>query len=240
MRKFLLEKHTYDRWINYGTLYGMSSESLVILTTPFHEQFSKLLAIHTQTIYYQMAIICLAQRATMLRVQSEVTEIKDLVNTKNHDDTIIILKSISELYQNYIEFINKLYFREITSQIQGIEMYSKMQDVMNIHRDIKDLDGEIEELHTYSSMIEQKIIVDQQTQFAKKQSNLNKIAFIFLPSTLLAGILGMNVFDGENALYLSNNTIDWYPIFYVGLVILIAIIISVCSFWENLKKCFKK
>ena len=215
--KKILKKHTYDRWIDYGTIYGMCNESLVSITDPFHNFFPKLIATHTLTIYYQMAILCLAQRATMLRFQTEVTIIKNL--DQSEKDPTEVSNEISGIYQNYIEFVNKLYFREVTSQIQGIEMYSQLQDVMNIHDDIKDLDGEIEELHTYSNMLEQA----NETKAANK---LNKVVIWFLPPTLLFGIFGGNFLD-LNTNLIWGGVIDFTTIYWILSIIIASLLISV-------------
>ena len=78
-------------------------------------------------------------------------------------------------------FLNRIYFREVTSQIQGIELYTMFQEAMNLEKEVKDLDNEIQELFEYQNMQEQR--------------RLNKIASLFLPITLITSFLGMNTFD---------------------------------------------
>ncbi|MBX7226364.1 MAG: CorA family divalent cation transporter [Chitinophagales bacterium] len=163
-----LEQHTYQRWTGENSYYGISRDSLICLA-----DWDKL-RIDMQTMYYQIAIICLVQRSSVLRFSYEVNNI-----TTRMDAGINVNAEIKDLYRNYIEFINKLYFREVTSQIQGIEMYAKLQEVMSIEKEVKDLDDEINELHTYVSMDEQE--------------KLSKIATWFLPFSIVAGFLGMNM-----------------------------------------------
>ncbi len=206
----LMGKHTYDRWINCeaidkrngldyikaGTLYGMSRDSFVCLGG------WNLLAIHMTTMYYQMAILCLAQRSSVLRFSYEVGLITNQLE-KNKDAT----KDIKDLYKNYIQFINKIYFREVTSQIQGIEMYNQFQEVMGLEKDVKDLDNEIKELHTYISMVE--------------QSNLSKVAVWFLPAGVIVGILGMNTFT-EDTFRFNSKMPDWIGIGWILAVVLVS------------------
>jgi len=52
---------------------------------------------------------------------------------------------------------------------------------------IKDLDGEIDELHRYVMLL-----VDESRN--ENGEMLNKLAAIFLPATVITGILGMNKF----------------------------------------------
>lgn len=138
MEKELLEKHTYIRWIKYGTLYGISRYSFMMLTGR-NDSVRQYLLPHIQTMYYQIVILALAQRASILRFSDEVAYVSRLKD-KSSD-------KISVLYENYIKFVNKIYFREVTAQEQGIELYDKLLNHMRIKEDIKDLDNEIAELH---------------------------------------------------------------------------------------------
>jgi hypothetical protein len=182
MQEKALNECTYERWSEYGTIYGMSRDSFVSLSDTLQNLTNKNIPSvyeHMRTMYYQMAVLCLAQRASVLRFSYEVSLITDILEKENNPS-----KKIQDLYKNYIQFINKIYFREVTSQIQGIEMYSQFQKVMNLENDVKKLDEEISELHQYVSMVE--------------DSNLSKIALWFLPLGAIAGILGMNVFTDAN------------------------------------------
>ena len=190
MQKKLIDEVTYDRWMNNGTLYGISRYSMVSLTD--RSWFAtNILRVHIETIYYQMAILLLAQRASILRFSDEVSALSDI----DEKDDKEVAKKISILYKAYIRFVNKLYFREVTPQEQGIEMYEIAQNVMNIKRDIKDLDNEIAELHSYMNMIEEKSRND-------RLEVISKIGAIFLPPTLLAGMFGMNMINfSQNPLF---------------------------------------
>jgi hypothetical protein len=190
-----LEKITYNRWLGYGTVFGFSQDSFVCVT----EAVSKLvvpLNTHMKTMYYQMAVLSLAQRASVLRFSAEVSTLADLGKA----DKTKAVELIEKLHLNYIEFINKIYFREVTSQIQGIEIYQKFQTVMNMVNDVKDLDTEIKELFNYASMIRQ----DQQQIESQRLTN---IATWFLPAGVIVGIMGMNAFMKDDMNWGGNA--DW-------------------------------
>ena len=195
MQKELIEKATYDRWMDfeYGlTLYGMSRYSFVCLSNASEYSQNVLPLPHMRTMYYQMFTLLLAQRASILRFSDEVSALSDLGEEEQ--------KELSEksriLYKNYIRFVNKLYFREVTAQDQGIELYDMARDVMRIDKDIKDLDEEIAELHSYVDMQEEKSRND-------RLELISKLGAVFLPPTLLAGMFGMNFidFDQHNPFY---------------------------------------
>lgn len=213
--KFMQEKNsidnTYDRWVEYGTLFGFTRDSFVCISKDLETFRKPDVRIHMKTMYYQMAVLCLAQRATVLRFSAEVSGLADLGKTNKAQ----VSKRIQQLYLNYIEFINKIYFREVTPQIQGIEIYSKFQQIMNIHNDVKDLDNEISELHEYVSLL-------QDEERNEEAAKLNRLATIFLPATLVFGILGANFFNDDKFLseFLSIRSILWIAFGFIPSIII--------------------
>ena len=180
MQEEIVKRSTYDRWVNNQTLYGVSRYSFVALTD--RGWFStNILRRHMESVYYQMTVLLLAQRASILRFSDEVTALSDL-----DGDAAQLSERTSVLYKNYIRFINKLYFREVSPQEQGIELYDMARRNMRIDEDVKDLDNEIAELHSYVSML------DEQRR-NREMEKLSRLGYAFLPPTLMAGLLGMNV-----------------------------------------------
>ena len=81
----------------------------------------------------------------------------------------------------------------MTVQDQGIEIYDMLMQQFASSEKIKELDGEIGELHQYITLL-----IDQ-----KRNENgewLNWLATVFLPATVITGIFGMNPF-GANMLW---------------------------------------
>ena len=109
-----------------------------------------------------------------------MTELSKLKKEKSKKLT----DEISGLYKEYIRFVNQIYFREVTAQEQGIELYNMIQEKMKIAEQVKDLDGEIEELHNYANLLEQK---EQERRIAK----ITVLGAIFLPATFF----GRSVWD---------------------------------------------
>ncbi len=191
MSKELLKKHSYDRWIGYGTLYATTRYSLVAFSNDFKtlKKFhADYIPTHLKTMYTQMIALVLAQRASILRFSDEVTNISHL-DEKSEDN---LTTKVEKLHKEYIKFTNKIYFREVTAQEQGIELYDKMLEVMKIKENVKDLDNEISELYNYARLIEEG-------KTKKEVDKLTKLGSYFLPPTLVAGIFGMNVFGDSIA-----------------------------------------
>ncbi len=223
MKEKLIKNNTYSRWIKWGTLFGMSRFSLVILTSSFSElekNNASFLVRHLQSMYYKMAELCLLQRATVLSFSDEVTHVSNLIDKEDTKDQNLISKKIDSLYKHYILFVNKIYFREITAQEQGIEMYEMMQNIMRISNDVKDLDNEIDELNRYASMLDDK-------KETREMKRLTLLATFFLPLTLVAGILGMNTLPGTSKVskYLFNGNLHW-PLIISFLLMVLSVIVT--------------
>lgn len=182
MHKELIKKSTYKRWNNYGTFFGITRYSFVCLSTNSDFTKNTLPLPHMKTMYFQMVTLLLVQRASLLRFSDEITSISD-VRGKETPST----ENIQSLFKNYLRFVNKLYFKEVTAQDQGIELYDKAIDILNIKRDVEDLRQEIGTLNNYA-------FLEQDREEKEEMHKLTKLGTLFLPPTLLAGILGMNVF----------------------------------------------
>ena len=183
MTKEFIKQSTYDRWVEYGTLFGITRYSFVVLTDSGFFGKNVILS-HTQTMYFQIFSLLLAYRATIIEFSDEIQDI-----TSKPDEEIIT--EAKELYKRYLNFLNKLYFKEVTAQDQGIELYNKAMQIMDIPKYMNDLDNEINELHSYVDMLEEK----------KRNKKLDAITYLggaFLPLSLVLGFFGVNVGKTNN------------------------------------------
>lgn len=176
MHKKLIDQATYLRWQKWGTVYGISRYSMMMLTSsdcPAH------LLDTFQNVYVRMTELVLVQRASLLRFSSEVTNISALKKGEG------LSHRVSDLYQEYIRFVNQIHFREISAQDQGIELYNMLYIMASLEKEVEKLDHEIEELHNHVSLIEDR-------KNSKVMDLLTFIAAIFLPVTVISGFFGMN------------------------------------------------
>lgn len=189
----LIKKHTYDRWINWGTLYGVSRYSFVIITGSQYEFESKL-DNHFKNLYYYLVLSSLVERSSVLRFSEKVSSIAftSIKLNLNHAD----IENVTHLYSDYINFINNFHLREITAQEQGIELYNMLIEKMNIENEVEFIDNEIAELHTYVNMVEDR-------ERNRKMVSLNRLATFFLPATLVAAIFGIGYIT-------SQSTFRWF------------------------------
>ena len=85
-----LRKHTYARFADKGTFYGISRYSFVLLTDEGWFA-SNILVTHLKTMYYQIIVLSLMQRASILRFSDEVTEISKIDDEREQSERIKIL-----------------------------------------------------------------------------------------------------------------------------------------------------
>ena len=189
MFKALLKGATYTRWSDYATFYGISRYSFTCL---IGEDSIGLLN-HMKTMYYRMASLVLAQRILSLFYSREISEISRKLD-ENELTKKELRRRVDILNRDYLRFVNNVYFREVTSQEQGIELYDLLQDQMNIKRDEQGLSTEVEQLYHYVTMTNDEL----RNEEAEK---LGIIATLFLVPTLLTGIWGMNLNEFGSYIY---------------------------------------
>ncbi|WP_066506989.1 CorA family divalent cation transporter [Abyssisolibacter fermentans] len=230
MRRQLLKKHTYSRWVDYGTLYGITMYSFIALSNGSDSEKENKLLQHHKTMYYQMVCLSLAQRASVLKFSSEASKISDLASLDNKKTSKELNDKVTSLHKQYIRFINKLHFREVSAQIQGIELYNMLYENMRLERDVKRLNEEISELHNFVSFNNERIT----------NSTLNMLTVLgalFIIPTFITGLYGMNIFEEESIIKIEYNSVSWIAC-HIGIpmfIVLINLIKSV-NIYQRIKK----
>lgn len=222
-----LIKNSYTRWIDYGTLYGVSRYSFVALTSNFEtlqNNNASFTVKHVQSIYYKIAELCLLQRASILSYSEELSEIVKNLNGA------INLEKVKGLYKRFMQFKTKICFDEVTAQDQGIEIYNLIRREMAIQLELESLEKRITEMYNYAALVEQ--------ENEKKETNrLNNIAMwltaLAVPS-LLISILSITSFDHLSDKLLCQGS--FWP-FWGGmiLVVILSFLILVSIFWSKVK-----
>lgn len=138
MLQLMLEKHIYDRWIERGTLTGISEYSMITVTTAtdIKEEY---LARNFLTEYVEMMILVLAQRASLLAFERMIS------------DSTLGRADISEIQERYIRFQSQLLLKEVTPQQQGIELYKMLVDNLFINEQMNEIEKQITTLANYES-----------------------------------------------------------------------------------------
>lgn len=158
MRQKLLQSSIYDRWQQWGTLYGLSRYSFVMLTTIGCPDY---LIRYFETEYERMTEMVLVQRASILRLSRVL---KDSTNSEYND--------FKKHYAEYIDFLSKFRFVEVSAQDQAIELYYMLSEKLRIRNNAEHLDRQFNEVQEYLEL--------------NSQRHLNLWAAILVPVSLLS------------------------------------------------------
>jgi Mg2+ and Co2+ transporter CorA len=220
MKKRLLRDHTYGRWSGYGMLYGVTRYSFVCLTN--RGSFArKVVRKHLQQHYKSMAELLLAQRASLLKFQEEISRIsgkcldlsEEVLKQESSDENggrngnlfseddkpteLELFKKISrnvfQLHARYLRFMNRLGFMEVTAQDQGIELFDLGRRSMNLPAQMENLQQEMRELSDFVEQRRQNLHLKEERERNRKLAALNFMAFLFLPLTLAAALWAMDI-----------------------------------------------
>ncbi len=230
MKKQLLHAHTNARWAEFGTFYGISRYSFVCLTYSLESlknSNAQFLVNHIQTMYYKLAELCLVQRACVLRFSAEVSEISAL----DKKEKKYLTRNVSNLYKQYLQFVNKIYFKEVTAQEQGIELYDMLQEKMRISEQVTGLEAEIEKLYQF-------VNIREQSAQTTEMNLLNKIATYLLPPTLIAAFFGVNFVDREWVAGFSSKL--YWPFWYIVIVAIVFTLVFIIFFAPLSRKRLRK
>jgi hypothetical protein len=187
MKRELLKNATYDRWSKFKTLFGITRYSFVVLTESkesLQKNNAEFIINHSKTMYFQMITILLATRTSILRFSDEIAS---LASNESIDT-----EKLTKLYQRYLTFYNRLYFKEVTHQDQGIELYDMARKQMKIDEHIEKLDGKFTKLFEFA-----KIQSDDKN--SEKMDRLTVMGAIFLPPSLMIALFSMGIFEYEQS-----------------------------------------
>lgn len=183
--KEYIQNHTYQRWTDDGLYYGISRYSFVILANGDDWFHSNIVLKHLQTMYFQLVLLSLLQRGSIVRFSEEITRLsRELSSGKQLKRST---QAVQSLYARYLEFVNKIYFREVTPQEQGIELYQMIQKNMEIERDVKSLQTEI---HDFFNLLELRATEQQ----SDAMNTLTVIGSGLLVPSLILAYYGVSAF----------------------------------------------
>lgn len=135
MLKRMLAENVYDRWIEFrdkgelsGTVHGISEYSMICISASLFSANAFL------TEYIEIAMLVLAQRASLLAFERRISEVSS--NKKGE----------KELQEQYIDFDSQYMLHEVTAQQQGIEIFNIILEKMFIKDEKADVENQIRNL----------------------------------------------------------------------------------------------
>ncbi|MCX8027982.1 MAG: hypothetical protein N3A62_09050 [Thermodesulfovibrionales bacterium] len=218
--KPFLKKHLYTRWEHVGTLYGFCRYADMTL------MFGKpdFLETNFKTVYYQMAILNLFYRCALIDFAERSSKVtRDLIKkgdwTSNNE--------VKKLRHDFLKFSNVWYFKEVTNQEQGIEMFEMQRKAYEIDELFKGVKEEIEKLDEF-------IRIEQSEKEQKAINELTMIATPLLILSLLTGFMGMNLEGGMFKVIKEGKGFEWVFIpDFVFIVLSVLAIYYICRAFKR-------
>ena len=131
MRKALLDKYVYQRWLDYGSIYTVAAQGLIAISTAAEGTDTGFIVENFRTQYYQMVCLCLAQRTSIInfsRIANRISRgIEENTTTLKRKDR----EEMMDLQERYIAFITQIDTTEASPEEQGIEMYNMIRSALN-------------------------------------------------------------------------------------------------------------
>ncbi|HEM2809444.1 TPA: hypothetical protein U0616_001229 [Streptococcus suis] len=165
----LLQRSIYDRWLDYGTIYGVTQHSMIMLTTKGVPDF---LLTYFYTEYLEMILFVLTQRVRILSFSSDAGE-----RAKNSENTDAIL----QLQKRYVIFKNQFLLPELSSQEQAMELYQMIQENFFILSQKEILDDQITSLYEISQ-------AESAVEERKRDEKLNMIVLALTIFTIFTAL----------------------------------------------------
>ena len=187
MKKELLTASVYDRWIDYGTLYATTHHSLFCITGEDRDgKIGLEAAVYNPFLneYVQLAILALAQRATILALLGEASAVAEGLKD-NSQITPDQIDDIERLQAKYVKAQNQLFLAEATVQEQGVEIYNRIREHLYIGVNKTELDAQMTNLRDVANISNDRL---ERRSDERLNKNLSWLTLISLGVGIVADI----------------------------------------------------
>lgn len=175
MIKELTNQSSYKRWSDFGSIYGFSRYS-----SAFISNYSAVPYVrgYFASMYYQIALLLFFYRGSLLSFSERTIKISEIIKERD------AISKLQKLHEDFLIFENKYWFKEVTAQDQGIELFDLWESRMRNHALLNDVKQGIQELYTYFDSQREKRI-------SKKLTILTILGGILLPLTIAIEIMSI-------------------------------------------------
>lgn len=128
-----LDKHIFSRWLEMGTVTGITDYSMITVTS-----FAPATVGPFLTEYVEMIALVLAQRASLLAFERAISQLVCQNSTT----------PVDVLHKRYLSFQSDLLLQEVTAQQQGIELYTMLRENLFVVDQQAQTNERVEALHS--------------------------------------------------------------------------------------------
>lgn len=225
-------ERTYGRWVESGSLYGFTIHSGAAIVPPWTEPP---LWQHFRESYFDQTLLLLYARVGLFRFSRWLAEVS--ARARDRGAGLIdrdLEQGLSRIRKSLTLFANLYQFPLLSNQQQGIEMYEKAREVMDIRELAEELQTQVDGSHELLDML-----ADQEE--AKAARRLSLVAAVGLPVALAAGFLGMNTISQDLSEGKTPQQLEW-TVALASLLIAGALVVFAyfaVDLWRSARKRFK-
>lgn len=179
------KERTYHRWEEWGTWYGFSYHSGVMIGPPNKEPEVPLWR-HFRHMYFDMALLLFFVRITLFRFSKRLTEITYSKESEKN------AREFTSLREIFILFTIRYQFPLLSNQQQAIEMYALARKHFDIDELYKEVKQEVDTAHQFVEIIQQAKLTAQANKLGLAANKLAKIGIPIAAASLTASIFGMD------------------------------------------------
>jgi hypothetical protein len=197
MKEAILKQCVYDRWIDWGTMHLVTHHSFLCLTGAYVGLDAPVI-FPFLTQYVELAVIALAQRATILSLCNQAAR---LANSFRHDGHITLgeIIEIARLEERYVKAQNQILLFDVTAQEQGVELFEKLQQQLYVEKNKAQLDRQLHNLYEISNMNNDRLNLESREKNDKILFVLAIVGTIFAASQTTALFFPMDICWGKLA-----------------------------------------
>lgn len=143
-----VKDHTYYRWAHYGTLYGFTSYSGVLMTSPFNVPVWQ----HMRTMYLDQTRLLLYLRSVVFVFSNKLVQLsaqmrRDGTQSRKHRREI--QRRSERLLEQVAQFVNLYQFPLLSNQQQALELYTLQRRHLDIDQLFDEVRREAEDTHRF-------------------------------------------------------------------------------------------
>lgn len=143
MRRDLLDKYVYPRWIDWETIYTITAQGFIALSSANDEGDTAFLIDYFNTQYCQLCCLCLAQRTTLINFSRKAEHISKGIERKSNTLKKTDRQEMMDLQERYIAFLTQIDASEASPEEQGIEIYNSLREALNVESEKKSLQEQL-------------------------------------------------------------------------------------------------
>jgi hypothetical protein len=142
----LLKQDSLTRWQGLGTYLGYCRAANSYLGFGYH--FNNIIApSHVPYIYGRMLILALCYQMTLRHYNRRISHATQQLSQHNKTN------EFKRLRKEFIQFTNNYWFHEVTSQVQGIEIFKLQTNSLGLEAEYQLIKDEMERADEYSTIL---------------------------------------------------------------------------------------